>query len=73
MRIYIKVFPKSGRNEVVEIAKNQFTVRTTVVPEKGKANKEVIKMLAKYFGTAKSNIEIVGGKTVREKIVDINI
>ena len=72
MRIYIKVFSKSGRNEVVEISKNQFEIRTTAVPTKGEANKAVIKMLAKYFKTAKSNITIVGGKTVREKIIDIN-
>lgn len=73
MRIYIKVFTKSGRNEVVEISKKQFEIRTTAIPAKGEANEAVIKLLAKYFKTAKSNIEIVGGKTTREKIIDINI
>ncbi len=73
MRIYIKVFPKSGRNQVVEIAKKQFEVRTTALPAKGEANEAVIKLLSKHFKTAKSNIVIVGGKTAREKIVDIDI
>lgn len=72
MRIYVKVFPKSGRNEVVEIAKNQFEVRVTALPAKGEANKAVLKMLAKHFKIAKSLVLIVGGKTTREKIIDIN-
>lgn len=73
MRIYIKVFPKSGRSEVVEISQKQFEIRTTALPAKGEANKAVVKLLAKYFKTAKSNIIIVGGKTAREKIIDIDI
>jgi uncharacterized protein YggU (UPF0235/DUF167 family) len=41
------------------------------VPEKGRANEAVIKLLAKYFKVSKNKIEIVGGKTARTKIVDI--
>ncbi len=73
MRIYVKVFPKSGRNSVAEISEKQFEIRTTSIPAKGEANKAVIKLLAKHFRTAKGNIVIVGGKTTREKIVDVNI
>lgn len=73
MRIYVKVFTRSGSNLVKELADKQFEVRTTKLPQKGEANKEVIAMLAKHFRTAKSNIEIIGGKTTREKIVDVNI
>lgn len=73
MRIYVKVFTKSGRNEVVEISKKQFEIRTTAIPAKGEANEAVVKLLAKHFKTAKSNIKIVGGVTTREKIIDINI
>jgi uncharacterized protein len=73
MRVYVKVFTKSGRNDIVEVSEKQFEVRTTAIPAKGEANEAVIKLLAKYFKTAKSNIEIVGGKTTREKIIDIKI
>jgi uncharacterized protein len=38
-------------------------------PEKGKANREIIKELKKYF---KKEIEIVSGFKNKEKIVEIN-
>lgn len=37
------------------------------VPEKGKANQELIKFLAKEFKVAKSQIEIIGGELDRYK------
>lgn len=39
------------------------------VPEKGKANKELIKFLAKKLGIAKSNLDIVFGELDRYKRV----
>ena len=41
------------------------------VPEKGKANKELISFLAKKLGLAKSQITIVGGETDRYKKIRI--
>lgn len=42
------------------------------VPEKGKANKELIAFLAKMFKIAKSSFTIVGGETDRYKKIMIN-
>ena len=39
--------------------------------EKGKANKEVIKALAKYFDTSISKIRILSGEKSKEKIIEI--
>jgi len=71
MRIYVKVFPRSGKNEVEKISGQEYKVRVTAVPEKGKANEAVIKILADYFHVSKGSIDIVGGKSTREKIIDI--
>ncbi len=71
MRIYIKVIPKSSQNKIEKMEDGSYKVWVTVVPEKGKANQAVAKLLSKYFKVAKSQIEIVGGKTAREKIVDV--
>ena len=71
MRIYIKVIPKSSQNKIEKMEDGSYKVWVTVVPEKGKANQAVVKLLSKYFKVAKSQIEIVGGKTAREKIVDV--
>lgn len=48
-------------------------IKLKAVPEKGKANTELIKFLAKHFKTAKSNIQIIKGKTNKNKIVEINL
>ena len=39
------------------------------VPEKGKANKMIIDFLAKEWGVAKKNLEIVAGKTSQYKVL----
>lgn len=39
----------------------------TVAPEKGKANKELIKMLAKELGIPKQQIELIAGATTHLK------
>ncbi len=73
MRIYIKVIPKSSQSKIEKMEDGSYKVWVTVVPEKGKANQAVVKLLSKYFKVAKSQIEIVGGKTAREKIVDVGL
>ena len=71
MRIYVKVTPRAGKNEVVKISEGEYKVKVTAVPEKGKANEAVIKLLADYFNISKSSINIIVGKTAKIKIVDI--
>lgn len=72
MRIYIKVIPRAGKNEVIKITEGEYKVKLTAPPVDGEANAMLIKILADYFKVAKSNIEIVGGKSARTKMVDIN-
>lgn len=71
MRIYIKVSPRSSKNEVVKISEGEYKVKLTAAPVDGKANEALIKILADYFKASKSSINIVGGKTAKIKIVDI--
>ena len=40
-------------------------------PEDGKANAAVCKLLAKFLGTAKSNLTVVSGATARLKQIEI--
>ena len=71
MKYTIKVIPKSSKNKIVEEKDGFLKIKLRAVPEKGKANTELIKFLAKYFKTAKSNIKIIKGETKRNKIVEI--
>jgi len=72
MIITVKVIPKSSRDEVIKISDDQFKIKTTIAPEKGKANKKVIELLSTYFNTPKSNIAILRGKINSLKIIEIN-
>lgn len=64
--------PRAGKNEVIPISDAEYKVKVTAVPEKGKANEKVIELLADYFNVPKSLVSIVGGKTARMKIIDVN-
>ena len=77
--IRVKVIPKSSTQGISEILKESidgeevltYKIRIKSAPEKGKANAELIKFLAKEFTTPKENIEIISGKTDRIKLIRI--
>jgi len=45
--------------------------RVTAVPEKGKANKALIHLIAGSLGIPKSSVSLVSGDTARKKILRI--
>jgi len=71
----VRVTTRSSMNRVVleEGADGEVTykVYVTVVPEDGKANKAVIKLLAKHLGVAKSDLRLIRGETCRDKVFQI--
>lgn len=68
----VKVIPKSSKTELVEtMADGTLKIRVKAPPEKGKANKELIKFLAEHFGTRKESITIISGKTDHIKLIKI--
>lgn len=70
MRINVKVMPKSSREEVVE-ENGAIKVYVKAAPDKGKANKAVIELIAEHYGVRKSDVTIVTGETARKKIVEV--
>ena len=71
MRIYVKVIPRSSKNEVVEISQGEYKVKLTAPPVDGEANKMLVEILAKHFDVSKSLVSIIGGKSTRKKLVEI--
>ena len=71
MRIYVKVSPRSSKNEIIKISEGEYKVKLTAPPVGGAANEMLVKILSKYFDVSKSQVQIVSGKTARTKIVDI--
>lgn len=65
--IAVRVTPRAARNAVV-LDGDTIRVLVTVVPEDGKANAAVVKLLAKALGVAKSRLELRRGATSRDKL-----
>ena len=74
--VAVRVTPKSSRNEVTGLhaasdGAVSLAVKVSAPPDKGKANKAVIEVLAKAFGLPKSSLAIVSGETDRHKVVSV--
>ncbi len=65
--IAVRVTPKAARN-AVEQAGEGLRVYVTVVPEDGKANKAVVRLLASALGVARSRLQLVRGASARDKV-----
>ena len=70
MAITVSVKPNSRTEEVVG-RDNNYAVKVKEPPVEGKANRAVIRLLAKHLGVAESQIRIVKGFTSRTKIIEI--
>jgi uncharacterized protein len=61
--------PRSSRSTIVGIHDNSLKIALTSPPVDGKANKELLKFLAKYFKLPKSSIQLVAGESSRNKTI----
>lgn len=71
MKKLIKVKPNSKKQAILEEEDGSLTVHLKSPPVDGKANKELIELLAKKFGVSKSHITIQFGTSGRNKLVNI--
>lgn len=66
----VRVTPKAS-SERIAVEAGAVRVWVTAPPDKGKANKAVIALVAKALGVPKSAVELVRGDTAREKLLRI--
>jgi uncharacterized protein (TIGR00251 family) len=71
MLIHIKVITRSRTPGVIARTPDHYTVKVTAPPEKGKANKEVRRLLAEHFHVGAGAVRIIRGQTASTKIVEI--
>lgn len=67
LRLRVRVDPRSSRPGIGRVHDNHLRVRLSSAPVEGKANGELIGMLAKILGLRKNQIEIVTGENSRQK------
>ena len=69
--ITLRATPRGKRTEIIGVVDGALRIRVQAPPVDGKANKVLIKFLAKQLGCPSSAISIVGGQTARHKRLHI--
>ncbi len=72
MKIQVKVKPNRKQQKIEEDPDAVLVIRLKSPLVDGKANKELISVLAKKYQVAKSQIKILSGTTSKHKLVQIN-
>lgn len=71
--IQVKVKPNARTSTLEEMADGPWKAQIKSPPVDGRANQELISLLADYFDCPKSAISIKSGRSSRIKLVQINI
>ena len=72
MQLQIKVIPSSSKDCIAGWLEDTLKVKVKAPPEKGKANKAVIKTLEKTLELPKGSITISSGTTSTRKNIEIS-
>lgn len=73
MKKQVKVKPNSQRQAIAESEDGTLTVHLKSSPVDGKANQELIQLLAKTFNVPKSQVRIKSGLSSKIKLIEIDI
>ena len=65
----VRVQPRARKQQIQKIGDKEYKVRVISPPSEGKANKEVIELLASHFHLPPSRLKITKGLKSRRKIV----
>lgn len=68
----VHVSPQSRRNEIGDVSAGRLRIKLNAPPVDGKANKQLIGMMASEFAAGKSRVRIAMGDRGRDKLVAID-
>lgn len=67
--VRVRVIPNSDRSSI-QVKEDEIRINVTSPAEKGKANRELLRILCRTFGTR--DIEIVSGERSRRKLIRVH-
>jgi uncharacterized protein (TIGR00251 family) len=67
----LRVSPGAARSEVVGRHGSAWKVRVAAVPEGGRANRELVGLLARVLGVPRARLDLVAGATARDKVIQV--
>ena len=63
--------PRASKDEIAGLQGDRLKIRITAPPVDGKANRHLIALVSRWFGTPKSAISLLQGETGRHKTLRI--
>lgn len=69
--IPVKVVPGGSRDRIAGVLDGALKINVAAPPEKGKANKAVIALLARTLGVRKNQLAVVAGPTTARKTISV--
>ena len=71
MKLTVHVKPRSSRSQILGLKDGVLEVAVQAPPVDGKANEELIKLIAGALDLSKKNVSVVAGQTGRQKIIEV--
>ena len=67
--IEVRVKPLARKTALAGLYADRLKVQVSAAPDKGKANRELVDLIAKEFDIAKSDVTIIKGQKSRNKTI----
>ena len=71
VRLSVRLTPRASREEIAGFEGETLRVRVTAPPVAGRANRALVRLLAKRLGVPRGAVRVVTGQTSRRKVVAI--
>ena len=73
VRLRLRVSAGAAKSRVAGPHGGALKLSVRTAPEKGKANREVLALVAETFGLAPSGVEMISGETSPDKVVRVSL
>ena len=67
LSLQVKAIPNAGRSEVVGVRAGELVVKLQVPALEGRANRELLRLLARRLGIARSSVVLISGRSSQHK------
>ena len=71
-RLHIRATAGARQNEVLGFTDGVLYVKVAALPDRGKANRELIDYLSRILDINKSSLRLLKGHTSRNKVIDVD-
>ena len=70
-RLPVRLTPRASRDAIAGFEGETLRVRVTAPPVEGRANRALVRLLARRLGVPRGAVRVVAGQTSRNKVVAV--